>query len=126
LAIALPVSALPQVDYPIIQVYTFQPGANPDTVQRTITAPLEREMGKIAGLKQMSSNSSVGASVITLQFELSAELGWLNKKYSRHSVRPAVNYPMIYHATDLPQSKSCRCACDYLRSVQILYPNHCL
>lgn len=55
----LPVSALPQVDYPIIQVYTFQPGANPDTVQRTITAPLEREMGKIAGLKQMSSSSSV-------------------------------------------------------------------
>ncbi|MDI1222353.1 MULTISPECIES: multidrug efflux RND transporter permease subunit [Acinetobacter] len=71
----LPVSALPQVDYPIIQVYTFQPGANPDTVQRTITAPLEREMGKIAGLKQMSSSSSVGASVITLQFELNAELG---------------------------------------------------
>lgn len=71
----LPVSALPQVDYPIIQVYTFQPGANPDTVQRTITAPLEREMGEIAGLKQMSSSSSVGASVITLQFELSAELG---------------------------------------------------
>lgn len=71
----LPVSALPQVDYPIIQIYTFQPGANPDTVQRTITVPLEREMGKIAGLKQMSSNSSVGASVITLQFELTAELG---------------------------------------------------
>ena len=71
----LPVSALPQVDYPIIQIYTFQPGANPDTVQRTVTVPLEREMGKIAGLKQMSSTSSVGASVITLQFELSAELG---------------------------------------------------
>ncbi|WP_336931289.1 multidrug efflux RND transporter permease subunit [Acinetobacter tandoii] len=71
----LPVSALPQVDYPIIQIYTFQSGANPDTVQRTITVPLEREMGKIAGLKQMSSNSSVGASVITLQFELTAELG---------------------------------------------------
>jgi len=71
----LPVSALPQVDYPIIQIYTFHPGANPDTVQRTVTVPLEREMGKIAGLKQMSSASSVGASVITLQFELSAELG---------------------------------------------------
>lgn len=71
----LPVSALPQVDYPIIQIFSFQPGANPDTVQRTMTAPLEREMGKIAGLKQMSSTSSVGASVITLQFELSAELG---------------------------------------------------
>ncbi|TCM67031.1 multidrug efflux pump [Acinetobacter calcoaceticus] len=71
----LPVSALPQVDYPIIQVYSFQPGAHPDTVQRTITAPLEREMGKIAGLKQMSSTSSVGASVITLQFQLTANLG---------------------------------------------------
>lgn len=71
----LPVSALPQVDYPIIQIYTFQPGANPDTVQRTMTMPLEREMGKISGLKQMSSTSSVGASVITLQFDLSAELG---------------------------------------------------
>ncbi|OTG87636.1 multidrug transporter subunit MdtC [Acinetobacter sp. ANC 4558] len=71
----LPVSALPQVDYPIIQIYTFQSGANPDTVQRTITVPLEREMGKIAGLKQVSSTSSVGASVITLQFELTADLG---------------------------------------------------
>lgn len=71
----LPVSALPQVDYPIIQVFTFESGSNPDTVQRTITSPLERELGKIAGLKQMSSTSSLGASVITLQFELDAELG---------------------------------------------------
>ncbi|WOE31511.1 MULTISPECIES: efflux RND transporter permease subunit [unclassified Acinetobacter] len=70
----LPISALPQVDYPVIQIYTFQPGANPDTVQRTITVPLERELGKIAGLRQMSSSSSIAASVITLQFDLNAEL----------------------------------------------------
>ena len=91
----LPVSALPQVDYPIIQVYTFQPGANPDTVQRTITAPLEREMGKIAGLKQMSSQSSVGASVTTLQFELSAELGVVEQEVQSALVLQAVNYQVI-------------------------------
>lgn len=71
----LPVAALPQVDYPIIQVYTAQAGANPDTVQRTITAPLERELGKIPGLRQLSSLSSTGSSVLTLQFELQADLG---------------------------------------------------
>ncbi|KAA8735670.1 multidrug efflux RND transporter permease subunit [Acinetobacter qingfengensis] len=71
----LPVSALPQVDYPIIQVFTFQSGANPDTIQRTISSPLEKEMGKIAGLKQMSSTSSLGASVLTLQFDLNSDLG---------------------------------------------------
>jgi multidrug efflux pump len=67
--------ALPQVDYPMIQVFTFQSGANPDTIQRSITAPLEQEIGKIAGLKQLSSTSSLGASVLTLQFDLSADLG---------------------------------------------------
>ena len=93
----LPVSALPQVDYPIIQVYTFQPGTNPDTVQRTITAPLEREMGKIAGLKQMSSQSSVGASVITLQFELSAELGVVEQE-----VQSALSTASSKLPSDLP------------------------
>lgn len=95
----LPVSALPQVDYPIIQIYTFQPGANPDTVQRTITAPLEREMGKIAGLKQMSSNSAVGASVITLQFELSAELGVVEQE-----VQSALSTASSKLPNDLPTS----------------------
>ncbi len=95
----LPVSALPQVDYPIIQIYTFQPGANPDTVQRTITAPLEREMGKIAGLKQMSSNSAVGASVITLQFELSAELGVVEQE-----VQSALSTASNKLPNDLPTS----------------------
>src|SRR5690606_31052263 len=71
----LPVAALPQVDYPIIQVFTFQPGAGPEVTARTITAPLERHLGQIPGLKQMSSTSSGGASVITLQFGLEVDLG---------------------------------------------------
>lgn len=95
----LPVSALPQVDYPIIQIYTFQPGANPDTVQRTMTIPLEREMGKISGLKQMSSTSSVGASVITLQFDLSAELGVVEQE-----VQSALSTASSKLPNDLPTS----------------------
>jgi multidrug efflux pump len=71
----LPVAALPQVDYPIIQVFTFYPGASPDVVTRAITAPLERSLGQIPGLKQMSSTSSGGASVVTLQFSLEVDLG---------------------------------------------------
>lgn len=71
----LPVAALPQVDYPIIQVFTFNPGASPDVMARTITAPLERSLGQIPGLKQMSSTSSTGASIITLQFSLEVDLG---------------------------------------------------
>ncbi len=71
----LPVSALPQVDYPVMQVFTFQPGASPDVTARTVTAPLERRLGQIPGLSQMSSTSSDGASVITLKFALEVDLG---------------------------------------------------
>ncbi|WP_382154411.1 efflux RND transporter permease subunit [Hydrogenophaga sp. ANAO-22] len=71
----LPVSALPQVDYPVMQVFTFQPGASPDVTARTVTAPLERRLGQIPGLSQMSSTSSGGASVITLKFALEVDLG---------------------------------------------------
>jgi multidrug efflux pump len=70
----LPLSALPQVDYPTIQVVTLYPGASPDVVTSSITAPLERQFGQMPGLKQMSSTSSGGASVITLQFDLGIEL----------------------------------------------------
>jgi multidrug efflux pump len=70
----LPLSALPEVDYPTIQVVTLYPGASPDVVTSSITAPLERQFGQMPGLKQMSSSSSGGASVITLQFELSIDL----------------------------------------------------
>jgi multidrug efflux pump len=70
----LPLSALPQVDYPTIQVQTFLPGASPDVMTTSVTAPLERQFGQMPGLKQMSSVSSGGASVITLQFDLSLSL----------------------------------------------------
>jgi multidrug efflux pump len=70
----LPLSALPEVDYPTIQVQTFYPGASPDVMTSAITAPLERQLGQMAGLKQMSSTSSAGASLITLQFSLDLHL----------------------------------------------------
>ncbi len=70
----LPVSALPEVDYPTIQVVTFYPGASPDITATTITAPLERQFGQMQGLSQMTSTSAGGVSVIVLQFDLSLEL----------------------------------------------------
>src|SRR5580692_5050968 len=70
----LPLSALPEVDYPTIQVQTFLPGASPEVMTSSVTAPLERQFGEMPGLKEMSSSSSAGASVITLQFDLSLSL----------------------------------------------------
>jgi multidrug efflux pump len=70
----LPVSALPQVDYPTIQVTTFYPGASPDVMATSVTAPLERQFGQMPGLKQMTSTSSFGSSVITLQFDLALNI----------------------------------------------------
>src|SRR5476651_1492734 len=70
----LPVSSLPEVDYPTIQVSTFYPGASPDVVATSITAPLERQFGEMPGLDQMTSTSSGSASVITLQFSLAMTL----------------------------------------------------
>src|ERR1700685_2608680 len=66
----LPLAALPKVDYPTIQIQTFYPGASPDVMTSSVTAPLERQLGEMPGLNQMSSTSSAGASVITLQFDL--------------------------------------------------------
>src|ERR1700731_5321248 len=70
----LPLSALPQVDYPTIQVQTLYPGASPDVMTSSVTAPLERQLGQMPGLNQMSSQSSAGASVITFQFNLALSL----------------------------------------------------
>jgi multidrug efflux pump subunit AcrB len=70
----LPVSALPEVDYPTIQVTTFYPGASPDVIATSVTAPLERQFGQMPGLKQMTSTSSFGSSVITLQFDLALNI----------------------------------------------------
>src|SRR5213595_2375746 len=66
----LPVSALPQVDYPTIQVVTFYPGASPEVMASSVTTPLERQFGQLPGLKQMTSTSSFGSSVVILQFSL--------------------------------------------------------
>src|ERR1043165_9779095 len=66
----LPVSALPQVEYPTIQVVAFYPGAGPEVMASSVTAPLERQFGQVPGLKQMTSSSSTGSSLITLQFNL--------------------------------------------------------
>src|SRR5476651_65481 len=82
----LPVSALPQVDYPTIQIVTFYPGASPDVVATTVTAPLERQFGQIQGLSQMTSTSSGGTSVIVLQFTLS-----LNIDVAEQEVQAAIN-----------------------------------
>ena len=70
----LPVSALPKVDYPTIQVVTLYPGASPDVMTSLVTSPLERQFGQMAGLNRMTSTSSGGASVITLQFSLDLAL----------------------------------------------------
>jgi multidrug efflux pump len=70
----LPISALPEVDYPTIQILTFYPGASPDVMATTVTAPLERQFGELQGLSQMTSTSSGGVSVIVLQFNLSLDI----------------------------------------------------
>jgi len=93
----LPVAALPQVDYPIIQVLTLYPGASPTVTTRAITAPLERRLGQIPGLKQMSSTSSGGASVITLQFTLEVSLA-----VAEQEVQAAINAASSFLPNDLP------------------------
>src|SRR5881396_1562384 len=82
----LPVSALPQVDYPTIQVLTFYPGASPDVMASSVSAPLERQFGQMPGLNQMMSTSSSGSSVITLQFALD-----LNIDVAEQEVQAAIN-----------------------------------
>ncbi|MCL7714378.1 multidrug efflux RND transporter permease subunit [Stenotrophomonas mori] len=93
----LPVAALPQVDYPIIQITTLYPGAGPELTTRTVTAPLERQLGQIPGLKQLSSTSSGGASVITLQFGLDVSLG-----VAEQDVQAAINAAGSFLPDDLP------------------------
>src|ERR1043166_2039007 len=93
----LPVSALPQVDYPTIQVVTFYPGAGPDVVASSITAPLERQFGQVPGLNQMTSTSSEGSSVITLQFSLD-----LNIDVAEQEVQAAINAGSNFLPVDLP------------------------
>jgi multidrug efflux pump len=93
----LPVSALPQVDYPTIQVLTFYPGASPLVMATTVTAPLERQFGELQGLSQMTSTSSGGTSVIVLQFSLT-----LNIDVAEEEVQSAINASQSYLPSNLP------------------------
>src|ERR1051325_6011782 len=93
----LPVSALPEVDYPTIQVVTFYPGANPDGMASSVTAPLERQFGQVPGLSQMTSTSSLGSSIITLQFNLDE-----NIDIEEQQVQAAINAATTFLPRDLP------------------------
>ncbi|MGL5699597.1 MAG: efflux RND transporter permease subunit, partial [Kluyvera sp.] len=93
----LPISALPEVDYPTIQVVTLYPGASPDVMTSAVTAPLERQFGQMSGLKQMSSQSSGGASVVTLQFQLTLPLD-----VAEQEVQAAINAATNLLPNDLP------------------------
>ena len=93
----LPVSALPQVDYPTMQVQTFYPGASPEVVTSSITAPLEKQFGQVPGLTQMTSISSFGSSLITLQFSLD-----LSIDIAEQEVQAAINSAASFFPTNLP------------------------
>ncbi|PYV59812.1 MAG: acriflavine resistance protein B [Acidobacteria bacterium] len=93
----LPVSALPEVDYPTIQVMTFYPGADPTVMASSVTAPLERQFGQVPGLSQMTSSSSLGSSIITLQFNLDQ-----NIDVAEQEVQASINSAGTYLPTDLP------------------------
>jgi multidrug efflux pump len=95
--IQLPISALPQVDYPTIQVVTFYPGASPDVMASAVTAPLERQCGQMPGLNQMTSSSSDGSSIVVLQFSLN-----LNIDVAEQEVQAAINAAQTYLPADLP------------------------
>jgi len=93
----LPVSALPEVDYPTIQVVTFYPGADPDVMASSVTAPLERQFGQVPGLSQMTSTSSFGSSIITLQFNLDQ-----NIDIAEQEVQASINAGTTFLPKDLP------------------------
>lgn len=93
----LPVSSLPEVDYPTMQVMTFYPGASPDVMASSVTAPLERQFGQMPGLSQMTSSSSNGASIVTLQFDLS-----MNLDVAEQEVQAAINAATTFLPAGLP------------------------
>src|SRR5260221_12826474 len=93
----LPLAALPEVDYPTIQVQTFYPGASPDVMTSSVTAPLERQLGEMPSLTQMASTSAAGASVITLQFGLEISLD-----VAEQEVQAAINAAGNLLPSDLP------------------------
>src|SRR5437667_3964840 len=93
----LPVSALPEVDYPTIQVVTFYPGASPEVTASAVTAPLERQFGQVPGLSQMTSTSSAGLSIVVLQFSLSLDID-----VAEQEVQASINGAQTFLPPDLP------------------------
>jgi len=93
----LPVSALPQVDYPTIQILTFYPGAGPEVMASSVTTPLERQFGQLPGLNQMTSTSSFGSSIVVLQFNLNESID-----VAEQEVQSAINASGTYLPRDLP------------------------
>src|SRR6059058_1632898 len=93
----LPLSALPQVDFPTIQVQTLYPGGSPEVMSNTVTAPLERQFGQMAGLERVSSTSAAGVSIITLQFSLGLSLD-----VAEQEVQAAINAGATLLPADLP------------------------
>src|SRR6201997_2080555 len=93
----LPVSALPQVDYPTIQILTFYPGGGPHVIESSVTAPLERQFGQVPGLKQMTSTSTFGGSLIILQFDLNQDID-----VAEQEVQAAINAGGTFLPRDLP------------------------
>src|SRR4051812_44736856 len=93
----LPVSALPQVDYPTIQILTFYPGASPEVMASSVTTPLERQFGQLPGLNQMTSTSSFGSSIVVLQFNLNESID-----IAEQEVQASINAGSTYLPRDLP------------------------
>src|SRR3974390_925157 len=93
----LPLSALPEVDYPTMQIQTFYPGASPEVMTSSVTAPLEKQFGQVPGLQQMTSISSFGSSLITLQFNLE-----LNIDIAEQEVQASINGAGTFLPRDLP------------------------
>src|SRR5438093_866042 len=120
---ALSVSALPQVDYPTIQVTTLYPGASPDVTTSAITAPLERQFGQMPGLSQMTSASSGGASVITLQFALGLSLEDVRTAIGNANVNQAKgSFDGPLRASTIDANDQLRSADDY-RNIVLMYRN---
>ena len=114
----LPVSALPEVDYPTIQVVTFYPGADPDVMASSVTSPLERQFGQVPGLSQMTSTSSFGSSVITLQFGLDQNID-IEEQQVQAAINSGSNVPADRspESSDLQQGESRGCADPHVGAV---------
>ena len=121
----LPVSALPEVDYPTIQIVTFYPGASPDVMASAVTAPLERQFGQLPGLNQMTSTSSDGSSIIVLQFSLELNIDVAEQEVQAADQRgPDLSAFRSARPSDLQQNQSGRHADSHASAFfQVTFPS---